>query len=344
MNKKRKLKKTLLIILAVVICLAVLVLGAAALIVNYWVEILTEPDANSVPFETILSIPPESTESLPSGQTLPTLPTQATTMPTIPAQIMDVDDVINIMLLGTDEKEGAARSRTDSIILCTIKVKEKTICMTSFHRDTWVYMPDWWHDKINAAYVYGGYELFKETMEHNFGLQIDHILLMEFEHFEEVINILGGVDVELKEQEAHYLRHAYNAYNWDLKEGVNHLNGTQALAYSRIRVIDSNWQRNERQKTVLRSIFQAYREKPVLELLDVTSQILPLIQTYDLEKNEVYDLLFTLAPMLTNCTVENYAFPKYGTYNDGLNADGIWVIEITDMEANRAYLADIIGS
>ncbi len=344
MREKPKLKKTLLIILTVVLSLIALVVGAAALLLDYWVGLLAaDPDMESVPVETVLSIPTEATESLPSGQTLPTLPSQETTMPTIPAEIIDVEDVINIMLLGTDEKEGAIRSRSDSIILCTIKVKEKKICMTSFHRDTWVYMPEWWHDKLNAAYAYGSYELFKETMEHNFGLQIDHILLMEFEHFEEVIDILGGVDIELEEREANYLRHAYAAYSWELTEGVNRLSGVQALAYSRIRAIDSNWQRNERQKNVLRSIFQAYREKPILELLDITSQVLPLIQTYDLEKDEIYNLLFTLAPMLTECTVENYAFPKQGTYNSGLNEEGIWVIEITDMDANLEYLEEIIG-
>ncbi len=343
MKEKRNTKKIVLIVLAVVAALIFLLLGSFAIYVDSLVDKLVDKGDNATStVDTMLSIPTEPTESW--DETTPTLPSQETTVPTIPAELIDVEDVINVMLVGTDEKGGGIRGRSDSMILCTIKVKEKTVCMTSFHRDTWVYIPDWWHDKLNAAYVYGGFELFKDTMEHNFGVQLDHILLMEFEHFAEVIDILGGVDVELEQREVNHLLQSYSAHNWQLSAGVNHLDGMQALAYSRIRAIDSNWQRNERQKQVLRSIFQAYCQKPIFELLDVTSQILPLIQTHDLEKDEVYNLLFTLMPMLSQCTIENYAFPKGGTFNDGLNADGIWVIEITDMQANRDYLAQIIGT
>ncbi len=342
METKRNSKRTILIVLAVICAVIILLLAGLALYVDHLIDELIKPSNNlegsSTSFIPIESLPTESVESYPDA---PTINISNSTMPTVPAELIEVEDVINVLLLGQDALNGAVRSRTDSIILCSIHTKNRTISLTSFHRDTWVTIPGYGHNKINAAYVFGGFALLKETMLYNFGLPVDFMMLVELEFFADVVDLLGGVDIDLEAREADHLNSVYPAYCWKLTEGVNHLTGLQALAYSRIRVIDSNFQRAERQKKLLSSIFDAYKQKPIWELLAVTSEILPMIYTYDLEKEEVYNYIYTLAPLLSGCTIESYSLPIAIT-NSGINEDGIWVLE-ADLEKNRDYLAQIIA-
>ncbi len=345
MKKKRNLKKTLLIILAVIGLLIMVVLGCIALYVDYLISLLVvpAPGGETTYGESMGSLVLDPDDTLPSDHTLPTVDV---TMPsTGPADKIEVEDVINIMLLGQDASNGVWRTRTDTMILCTIHTKDRTMSLTSFQRDLYVYIPGYGgYHKLNSAYVFGGYEMFKDTMAYNFGLEIDFILHVKYEQFAQVVDILGGVDIDLTAAEAVYLNDYYlevRGEQWYLTEGRNHLTGTQAFHYSRIRYLDSDFYRTGRQRKVLSAIFDAYKQKPVTELLTVTAEIMPLLHTYDLEKEEVYNYIFTLAPMLSGCTIQSYQIPYAGSWQSA-SADGMYIID-ADLEANRNYLATIIN-
>ncbi len=345
MENKRNMKKTLLIVLAVIVALILLVLGGIALYVDYLIGLLVGGNTGlenqeSSTFETIDVLPMEPEDTLPSNHTFPTV--NSTLASSGPADIIEVDDVVNVMLLGQDASNGLWRTRTDTMILCTINTKDRSVSLTSFQRDLYVYIPGWdGYHKLNSAYPFGGYEMFKDTMEYNFGLQIDFIVHVKLEMFAQVVDILGGVDIDLTQAEADYINNSGRKENWAVHAGRNHLNGAQTLCYSRIRYIDSDFFRTERQRKVLTSIFDTYKQKPIPELLEVTEQILPLILTYDLEKADVYKYIFTLAPMLSGCSMESYQIPWPGTWQSA-SADGMYIID-ADLDANRNYLAQIIN-
>ena len=137
------------------------------------------------------------------------------------------DHIINILLIGQDRRPGETRARSDSMILCTIDTEKKTMVMTSFLRDLYVDIPDWngrtyQDNRLNACYAFGGMGMLDLALEKNFGVQVDHNLEVDFGGFSEIINIFGGVTVNLTKAEADYM-------GGGLKEGSNVLNPEQAL-------------------------------------------------------------------------------------------------------------------
>ena len=117
------------------------------------------------------------------------------------------------------------------MILCSIDPDTKQISMISFLRDRYVQIPGGYSDnRLNAAYVFGGFPLLMDTLQTNFGVSIDGCFEVDFSGFQSVIDILGGVDIEMTSKEARTI-------NIGTEAGVYHLDGTKALAYSRIRIV-----------------------------------------------------------------------------------------------------------
>jgi LCP family protein required for cell wall assembly len=116
------------------------------------------------------------------------------------------NDVINILLVGSDH--GAINGdsgRSDSMMIATVNLKTKELKLTSLLRDMYVNIPDHGHNKLNAAYAYGGVDLLYQTIADNFNIKIDHYCVVDFAAFEKVINSVGGIEMTLEEGEAHYL-------------------------------------------------------------------------------------------------------------------------------------------
>ena len=113
------------------------------------------------------------------------------------------DDLLNILLVGQDRREREGRQRSDSMILCSINPDTKQISMISFLRDLYVQIPGGYSDnRLNAAYVFGGFPLLMDTLHTNFGVSIDGCFEVDFSGFQSVIDILGGVDIEMTSKEA----------------------------------------------------------------------------------------------------------------------------------------------
>lgn len=181
----------------------------------------------------------------------------------------------NVLLIGCDKSDGTSQ-RSDSMILVTIDKEHQKIKMTSFMRDLWVSIPGYDDGRLNAAYSYGGAELLLKTIYENFGVSINDYVMVDFEMFEKLIDGLGGVSVEITEDEADFINETSHA---NVHSGENILDGDYALIYCRIRYLDSDFNRTQRQRKVMNSIFKKIVSQNPITTLSVMSDILPLITT-----------------------------------------------------------------
>ena len=140
-------------------------------------------------------------------------------------------DVINILLCG-EESIGGGRGRTDSIMIATINQKDNQLKLTSIMRDSYVQIPGFSDNKINAAYHNGGMKTLIKTIKKNFGIAVDGYVLVNFDSFQKIVDAVGGIDITLDEQEVKYLNstnYISDTSNHTLTVGKNHMNGNQAL-------------------------------------------------------------------------------------------------------------------
>ena len=243
-------------------------------------------------------------------------------------------NLLNILLIGQDAREGDEQARSDSMILCSYNKKTNTLTMTSFLRDLYVEIPGHGSNRINAAYSFGGTQLLKKTLEHNFGLYIDGSIEVDFSHFSEIIDHLGGVQIQLRQDEANTVNKLTGS---SLGEGLQKLNGAQALAYSRIRNldIDGDFSRTDRQRKVISALVDAFRDIRITELTPLLNDLLPMITT-DLNPGQILFCGLEIVPNLSAMETESQKVPVEGTFTDQ-TIDGMAVL-VADMAAQRQHL------
>lgn len=311
------LKRKLLIALCALLSGALLLLAAGTVYLNRMLGLIgrEEPGAQPGP-ETVL--PGNSPEdiSAPPAETVPT-----------------GEGILNILLIGQDRRGSSGRSLSDAMILCTLNRKTGVLTMTSFLRDSYVRIPGHGSNKLNAAYPLGGMALLDETLEENFGVTVDGNVEVDFSQFQQIIDLLGGVEISLTEAEVRHLAHEYG---FVLQPGVNRLTGEQALGYARIRKLGTDFARTERQRTVLTALISQFRQAGLWKLHKAAKELLGLITT-DLSKGEILRLAAELAPMLKDLEVRSQHIPAEGTYRFG-DAGRITSCIFLDFEANRALL------
>ncbi len=337
MEKKRKILKRTLIVLAII--LAVLLVVAAGI---YFVTHSLLGDIGRLDVQPTLSSDDMAT-AFEEGDTSETDPTmnQADT-------IFTDSDVVNILLVGQDRRGGTANQRTDAMIFCTINKSKKTLTMTSFMRDTWVYIPGKYNQRLNVPYMLGGFPLLNETLDYTFGISADYNVEIDFAGFMKAIDTVGGVEIELSSAEASYLNKRGNwgveeNKNWKLKEGVNLLTGSQALAYSRIRAIGNDQGRTNRQRTVITKLIEKAKTLSLTELYDLAKELIPLVRT-DMTNSQIFALILDMLPMLSDLEIVSQRIPMDGQYS-GANKNGASVIVMNEkqLEANRQLLIDAVG-
>lgn len=244
--------------------------------------------------------------------------------------------VINILLIGQDRRPGETRARSDSMILCSFNKQTGTLTLTSFLRDLYVEIPGFQNNRINTAYAAGGMPLLSETLAHNFGIQVDGNVEVDFTQFANIVDLLGGVTISLRQDEANLINRDVGG---TLKEGSCLLNGQQALTYARIRNLDADgdFSRTSRQRNVINAIIDAYKETPLPVLLGLMDDILPMVTT-DIKDSRLLRYAVELIPMLPNLQIVSQRIPADGTYS-GKMIRGMAVL-VADMEANRQVLKD----
>lgn len=277
------------------------------------------------------------------------------------------EDVLNILLIGTDERteavndadafthlnqldgtedttEFSADARADTLILVSLNIKEDTIKLVSIERGTGVpILLDGYegqYDWITHTFRYGGPKLTMDTVEDCFNIQVDHYVRVNFNSFVQIVDAVGGVDIEITDMEA-------KALNWEVpsnsmlivdkvEPGLNHFDGYTALQYARLRKIDNDWKRIERQRTVIAAVLDQVRNASVADLDNLLNTVLPLVQT-NFTKSEIAALLVQL-PGFLGAEIEQLSMPLQGTYgvrtdmDDRLMYDPDWTVNVKALQ------------
>ena len=251
------------------------------------------------------------------------------------------NDVINILLVGADKRSSWKEDgRSDSCMIATIDKKNEKLKITSLMRDMYVDIPGYGKHKFNAAYSYGGVELLYKTILSNFGVSVQGYAIVDFEAFRKVVDTLGGVEINLTEEEHSILMSRYHRTSvLKLKPGINNMNGTQALAYCRLRQDKkADFGRTERQRYVLNQIFLSMKSQPISKWYETAEAIMPEIST-DLSSDTILGYLKDIIFMGTT-DIEQFRIPVDGSFENG-SANGQDILEI-DMDENRNALHDYI--
>ncbi len=229
----------------------------------------------------------------------------------------------NIALFGTDSRENIDGGRSDTIMIASVNPKSGVVKLISIARDTYVEIPEHGSTRINHAYSYGGAELAVKTLNTNFGLDITDFVSVNFDQLQEIIDILGGIDVEVTENELSELNRVIGELGGErvYETGIVHLDGTQTLAFSRIRYNDSDAGRTERQRMVMECIFNKLKTMPSSRYPSVVSQLMPYVTT-SLSTSEILDL--SRIAVTKDITIETDGIPnEYISYKGG-TFYGIW--------------------
>lgn len=250
--------------------------------------------------------------------------------------------VKNILLLGVDARAGenADETRSDTMMLVSVDAAHKCIKLTSFLRDTWVYIPSLdYSQRLNAACSSGGYQGVVDAIEYNFGVDIDGYAVVDFEMFKVLVDSLGGVEVDVTQAEADEVtNHPYRYGDVKLDAGKYKLSGEQALAYCRIRKIDTDFVRTQRQRTVMSAILGSAKSANPIKLMNMVYKSAPYIET-DLSKGEIVSIATKAVRCLSN-DISQEKVPFEGTW-EYATIRGNSVISI-DTEANKNKLKEYI--
>lgn len=247
------------------------------------------------------------------------------------------DKLINILLVGQDRREGESRQRSDTMILCSINPETGETSLVSFLRDLYVQIPGGYSDnRLNATYVFGGFELLDATLTENFGISIDGNFEADFTGFKTIIDMVGGIDIELTSAEAAYINKRNHT---SIVSGLNHLNGAEALTYARARKIDSDFGRTERQRKVLLAVYEQTKNLSVGELFSLLYNALPYLTT-DLTDSEILSLAYRLLPLASSISIDSYTVPANDCYY-GASIRGMSVL-VPDLPRIRQYLEEYL--
>ncbi len=252
------------------------------------------------------------------------------------ASLVSSSSVYNLLLMGTDTLNTEDTSRSDAMILFSVDMKHGKIKLTSFLRDTYVYIPGIGNSKLNAACVYGGPQLVCDTIEYNFGIRIDDYVKVGYDMFIEIIDAVGGVTIpEIDETEAAAL----------LKEGFSvepgeniHLDGSQALLYCRIRKGQNDFYRTERQREVITQVIKEALGANPVKLLSTAQNIAGTVEC-SVEKSRFPSLIIQLLRCITG-DITQFTVPAEGTwYNDTISYQAVLV---PDLDANKEKLTEFL--
>lgn len=321
--KKGKGKNTFLVVLCVVLALILAgVIGVYA-VVNGMFGKMNQVETEKIDYAALATETFETTEA-PEVTEAPTeATTEVTTEPTEP-HVASSADYINFLVVGQAVREGETKNQdraADTMILVTLNTHEKTLTMTSMLRDTLVrgasYKGHTWGGiKLTTVYnmgyqwngVAGSMEVMNTTLFLNFGVEVDHNFEVDFNSFMELINLMGGVEIELTQAEADYLNADDFWVYKDVEPGLNKLNGMTALSFARMRHAegdnDSDIVRTERQRRLIEAVIAKLKSKSISELQDLLNAALPMITT-SMSSEELMDMALKVLPMLPDLKIVN---------------------------------------
>jgi len=258
-------------------------------------------------------------------------------------------DWMNILLLGSDSGDPDSPGRTDTMIIASINKNSGDVKLISLLRDTWVDIPGYGQNKLNAAYRFGGAKLLMRTVNEAFETNITEYITLDFTSFPFLIDSLGGIYLTVKEEELPILnrlvlsvRHLFQDTNLDTSElaaaGENvRLTGLQALAFSRMRSLDSDYQRASRQRKVLDAVLSKARQ--IRNPVTMYQMANTLISYADTNIPAMQLSLIGTKILVGGADMEQFQIPAPGAFTEV--SGSTWYIK-PDIEKNRRLLREII--
>lgn len=323
-KKKGNGKKTLLIVLCVVLALILAAMIGVYLYVNGMFGKMNQVEVEKIDYAALATETFETTQATETTAATTEETTEATTVPTTEPHVASSADYINFLIVGQATRVGEAVNQernADTAILCTLNTHEKTLTMTSMLRDTLIrggqYKGHTWGGiKLTTVYhmgylwngVAGSMEVMNTTLFLNFGIEVDHNFEVDFNGFMDLINLMGGVDIELTEAEADYLNADDFWVYKDVEPGWNTLNGMTALSFARMRHAegdnDSDIIRTDRQRRLIEAVIAKLKTKSLSELQDLLDAALPMVTT-SMSSSELMDMALKVLPMLPDLKIIN---------------------------------------
>lgn len=349
-NRRRRRtswSRVTLLVLCALLALVLAGLIVATVFAEHWLSLINRPDSthgtlSSKDLEDLYSTDPDD-----SNFTGPTMnPTDIIWDPTPSETIFDGEEYVNIMLVGQDRRWNETVSRSDAMALLTFNKKTGVLYMTSFLRDMYVQIPGYPDNRINAAYALGGMELMEETIRLNFGVPIDGTVSVDFFRFPEIVDMLGGLELTLTQEEADYLNRRGNwglgpdVCDWTLTAGVNRMTGEQCLAYSRLRDLGTDVVRVNRQHNVLIAMLGKVKDLSLTEAVGLLNQFLPMVTT-NMSNQQILSHAFSLFPMLSECEIKTQRVPRWGDY-ENVRVNGMQVL-LPNLDSIRKQLVDSLA-
>ena len=260
-----------------------------------------------------------------------------------------MDDIFNILVIGCDTRKKGGVGRSDAMILFSVNEDTEKIHMTSIMRDSYVSIPGKGNNRINAAYAFGGGRLLIDTIETNFGADVDKYVSFDFYSFVDVVDCISGIEVEVTEAEIPVLNSYVKELNklngreegtyYVTESGLQHLNGTQALGYARIRYVgDGDFERTNRQRIVIAKVFEKAKTLNILEINDLLNTFLPQVKT-NLTQEEILSLMLKALDYL-QYDLESHRLPVDDSWKY-MRVNGMSVLGI-DLEKNQKALQEFI--
>lgn len=243
-------------------------------------------------------------------------------------EVMSAPNVMNVLVIGADRDADGSEGRSDTMML--ISMGGGSMKIVSFLRDLYVDIPGYGKDRLNAAYSYGGPGMLMQTIENNFRVEVDKYLETNFNGFEEIIDALGGVEINMTATEAQFLKDWVNV---DAVEGTNLLNGKNALYFARMRKLDSDFGRTTRQRQVVSAMFAKLRSSNPFTMYAAAYQLMPNLRT-NLSYFELIQFMMAFAGMND---ADNLSIPSDGTYYDYTTPGGAMVL-VPYLDQNIALL------
>ena len=268
-------------------------------------------------------------------------------------------NVFNILLIGTDDRttEFNDNARGDTCILLSINREKDQVHLVSFERAIGVKIPSgeyegqW--DWLTHMFWYGGPYLMTREIRENFKVDVTKYVRVNIRTFMELVDSVGGVDIDMTEAECNNINHpegtftagnikgmhVENEVQQDLVPGVNHLNGATAMCYARLRAIDDDWHRVERQRKVILAAVENLKKMSVTELDSLLNNVLPLVQT-NLTEADIASLI-PEAGTFVNMDYDTITFPLKHTYGlmDGMCGRKVLAL---DFETNSEELQNFL--
>jgi LCP family protein required for cell wall assembly len=252
-------------------------------------------------------------------------------------------NVVNVLLLGSDQRAIERAGRTDAIVIVSIRPELGSVSLLSIPRDYYAWIPGYGFRKINTAFSRGGPALMKATIRHNLGITIDYYVRVGFDSFIKIVDALGGVDVAVECPLTDTFPDPSSPSGqvdatWE--PGMHHLGGAQALWYARSRWSTSDFDRNRRQQQVLRGLYDRVMRLGVIPKIPSLWAALRESISTDLDLQGVIQL-GAIGARLDTANVKS-RFVGRGVLESWTDPEGLYVL-IPDGEALRSAVSDALA-